>query len=234
MISETIVACSNCTQLLLGFCVIQEFRHRAKLLSSFAPILEIVDVRMGQSNHAKLTYTLQLLPGFIFGCANRGLLVEARAPGCIARDRNVRGGVRQHSQPCSGRPERDGRKKDKIGVVPRGDTVLMSGAADEPSRPPPIKSEMVSELVNCYIAPLSLRDRGQYGDWKAIMATVGQGTTTSAAGRAPNAFHKDVEDFSGHCAYIRSVYILGTRIWRDSSDSQRKMMKSIAPSFFWI
>jgi hypothetical protein len=64
------------------------------------------------------------------------------------------------------------------------------------------------------------------------MATVRDGTTTSAAGDAPNAFHKDVEEFSGHCAYIRSVYIFAIRIWRDSTADQRKMMESIAPSFF--
>jgi hypothetical protein len=64
------------------------------------------------------------------------------------------------------------------------------------------------------------------------MATVGQGTATSAAGQAPNAFHKDVEDFSGHCAYIRSVYVLTMRIWRDSNDDERKRMEGIAPSFF--
>jgi AbiU2 len=47
----------------------------------------------------------------------------------------------------------------------------------------------------------------------------------------PDDFTKEVNDFSTHCAYIRSVYVLATRIWRDSSEGQRKLMESIAPSF---
>ena len=49
---------------------------------------------------------------------------------------------------------------------------------------------------------------------------------------APDDFNKEVRDFSAHCAYIRSVYVLAARIWRDSNDEQRKLMESIAPSFF--
>lgn len=49
---------------------------------------------------------------------------------------------------------------------------------------------------------------------------------------APDDFNKGVRDFSAHCAYIRSVYVLAARIWRDSNDEQRKLMESIAPSFF--
>src|SRR5882724_4012499 len=62
MIGETIIAGSNGTHLPFGFRVIQEFRDRAKLLSSLAPILGIVDVRMGQSDHAKLPISVRLLP----------------------------------------------------------------------------------------------------------------------------------------------------------------------------
>jgi hypothetical protein len=49
---------------------------------------------------------------------------------------------------------------------------------------------------------------------------------------APDDFTKEVNEFSTHCAYIRSVYVLATRIWRDSSKAQRKLMESTAPSFF--
>jgi len=49
---------------------------------------------------------------------------------------------------------------------------------------------------------------------------------------SPGDFNEEVKDFSAHCAYIRSVYILAARIWRDSSEEQRKLMESIAPSFF--
>src|SRR5437667_4438935 len=62
MIGETIIAGSNGTHLPFGFCVIQEFRDGAKLLSSLAPILGIVDVRMDQSNHAKSPIPFRLLP----------------------------------------------------------------------------------------------------------------------------------------------------------------------------
>src|SRR5437879_6090782 len=58
MIGETIIACSNGAHLPFGFCVIQEFRDGAKLLSSLVPILGIVDERMGQGIHAKCLYPL--------------------------------------------------------------------------------------------------------------------------------------------------------------------------------
>jgi hypothetical protein len=66
----------------------------------------------------------------------------------------------------------------------------------------------------------------------AIMGTVSGKPASSAAIQAPDDFNKEVEDFSGHCAYIRSVYVLATRIWRDCTDDERKRMEGIAPSFF--
>jgi hypothetical protein len=57
--------------------------------------------------------------------------------------------------------------------------------------------------------------------------------TPSLAPRAtPPVSHKEVEEFSGHCVFIRSVYLFMTRIWRDSNDSDRRMMEAIAPLFF--
>jgi AbiU2 len=45
-------------------------------------------------------------------------------------------------------------------------------------------------------------------------------------------FENDVKEFSSHCAYIRTVYVLAVRIWRDSSEDERKLMEGISPSFF--
>jgi hypothetical protein len=43
---------------------------------------------------------------------------------------------------------------------------------------------------------------------------------------------KEVEEFSAHCVYIRSVYTFMMRVWRDSDDAERKVMEAIAPFFF--
>jgi hypothetical protein len=42
----------------------------------------------------------------------------------------------------------------------------------------------------------------------------------------------EVNEFSSHCVFIRSVYVMGMRIWRDSNESERKTMEALAPSFF--
>jgi AbiU2 len=49
---------------------------------------------------------------------------------------------------------------------------------------------------------------------------------------APSVTKKDVEDFSGHCVLIRSVWLFTMRIWRDSYEQERKTMEAIAPSIF--
>ena len=54
----------------------------------------------------------------------------------------------------------------------------------------------------------------------------------AAGAEAPDAFHKEVKDFSSHCAYIRTVYVLATRIWRDCNEQERKAMEPIAPALF--
>jgi AbiU2 len=48
----------------------------------------------------------------------------------------------------------------------------------------------------------------------------------------PNVSTKEVEEFSAHCVYIRSVYTFMMRIWRDSDEGERKVMEAIAPLFF--
>jgi hypothetical protein len=62
--------------------------------------------------------------------------------------------------------------------------------------------------------------------------TMAATTQNASAQGAPDDFTKEVNDFSAHCAYIRTVYVLAKHIWRDSSEEQRKLMVSIAPSFF--
>ncbi len=58
------------------------------------------------------------------------------------------------------------------------------------------------------------------------------GMKSNASSSSQCAFESDVKEFSNHCAYIRTVYVLAIRIWRDSSDEERKMMEGISPSFF--
>jgi hypothetical protein len=43
---------------------------------------------------------------------------------------------------------------------------------------------------------------------------------------------KEVEDFSSHCSYVRSVYKVGLRIWRDSTEVERKAMEATARGLF--
>jgi len=64
------------------------------------------------------------------------------------------------------------------------------------------------------------------------MTTPANAPGVAPAAEAPNEFHKEVENFSAHCAYIRSVYILAMRIWRDPGDKERRIMDDVAPSFF--
>jgi hypothetical protein len=41
---------------------------------------------------------------------------------------------------------------------------------------------------------------------------------------------KEVEEFSAHCVYIRSVYTFMMRIWRDSDDGERQVMEAMIRS----
>jgi AbiU2 len=53
------------------------------------------------------------------------------------------------------------------------------------------------------------------------------------AGQAtPSVTKKDVEDFSGHCVLILSVWVFSMRIFRDSDEAERSMMELTAPSIF--
>jgi len=48
----------------------------------------------------------------------------------------------------------------------------------------------------------------------------------------PQVSSKEVAEFRDHCVYIRSVYTLMMRIWKDSNEDERKMMEGISPLFF--
>lgn len=45
-------------------------------------------------------------------------------------------------------------------------------------------------------------------------------------------FDSEVTEFSSHCAYIRTVFTLTVRIWRDSTEDERTLMEKTSPSFF--
>lgn len=62
------------------------------------------------------------------------------------------------------------------------------------------------------------------GSQEAAAPTTPQGASTG--------FDDEVKEFSSHCAYIRTVFTLTLRIWRDSTDDERRMMERISPSFF--
>lgn len=69
--------------------------------------------------------------------------------------------------------------------------------------------------------------------WKEVIRTAFD-TAASALGTTPQPelSDKEVEEFSAHCVYIRSVYTFTMRIWRDSDETERKVMEAIAPLFF--
>jgi hypothetical protein len=70
--------------------------------------------------------------------------------------------------------------------------------------------------------------------WKDVIRTAFDAADEAlrpiAAG--PDVTKQEVEEFSGHCVYIRSVYTLMMRIWRDSDEYERNVMESVAPLFF--
>jgi AbiU2 len=47
-----------------------------------------------------------------------------------------------------------------------------------------------------------------------------------------NVTVKEVEDFSNHCVYIRSLYTFATRIFRNASADEQAAMQAIAPLVF--
>jgi hypothetical protein len=71
--------------------------------------------------------------------------------------------------------------------------------------------------------------------WKEVIRAafdVADAASPPGAAAASNVSQKEVEEFSGHCVFIRSVYKFMMRIWRDSDDGERKVMEAVAPLFF--
>jgi len=71
--------------------------------------------------------------------------------------------------------------------------------------------------------------------WKEVIRAAFDAADTASppgAATAPSVSPKEVEEFSAHCVYIRSVYTFMMRIWRDSDDAERKVMEAVAPLFF--
>jgi hypothetical protein len=71
--------------------------------------------------------------------------------------------------------------------------------------------------------------------WKDVIRTaLDAADAASASTKAPltPVSKEEVQKFSEHCVYIRSVWVLMMRIWRDSDENERKLMEGIAPLFF--
>jgi hypothetical protein len=47
-----------------------------------------------------------------------------------------------------------------------------------------------------------------------------------------NLSDKEVKAFSEHCVFIRSVYLFGVRLFKDSDHIERALMATVAPLFF--
>jgi hypothetical protein len=71
--------------------------------------------------------------------------------------------------------------------------------------------------------------------WREVIRTAldaADAASAPAEETATKVSIKEVQDFSNHCVYIRSVYRFAMRIFRDSDESERKSMESLAPSIF--
>ena len=63
-------------------------------------------------------------------------------------------------------------------------------------------------------------------------SVTGKGGKSMQNARPEKVADSEINEFSSHCVHIRSVYVLGMRIWRDSTAAERKLMQKLAPSFF--
>jgi hypothetical protein len=71
--------------------------------------------------------------------------------------------------------------------------------------------------------------------WKEVIRTALDAADAASAPKkaTPTAVSKEeVQKFSEHCVYIRSIWTLMMRIWRDSDENERKIIEGIAPLFF--
>jgi hypothetical protein len=71
--------------------------------------------------------------------------------------------------------------------------------------------------------------------WKEVIRTAfdaADGASASKKGPPAPVSKEEVQKFSEHCVYIRSVWVLMMRIWRDSDETERKLMEGVASLFF--
>jgi hypothetical protein len=71
--------------------------------------------------------------------------------------------------------------------------------------------------------------------WQSVIRTAfdaAEGKSQAKRLAGQRASKQEVTDFANHCVYIRSVYLFMLRIWRDSSEDERKSMKGVAQLFF--
>jgi hypothetical protein len=69
--------------------------------------------------------------------------------------------------------------------------------------------------------------------WREVIRTALQATVTPPASKQADPLtQKEVEDFSEHCVYIRSVYLFAVRIWRDCNAEEIAAMNAVAPLIF--
>ena len=71
--------------------------------------------------------------------------------------------------------------------------------------------------------------------WRAVVRTALEAANASPAGAdvaEVEVSNNDIEDFSDHCVFIRSVWTIATRIWRDGGAQERQLWEKVAPSVY--
>ncbi len=69
--------------------------------------------------------------------------------------------------------------------------------------------------------------------WREVIRTALDATNSSPPPKQTEPISiAEIEEFSDHCVYIRSVYISATRLWRDCNEQEIGVMNAIAPLFF--
>jgi hypothetical protein len=69
--------------------------------------------------------------------------------------------------------------------------------------------------------------------WREVVRTALEAASPPPPSKKPDPVtNKEIEDFSGHCVYIRSVYLFAIRLLRDCNEQEMASMKAIAPSIF--
>jgi hypothetical protein len=68
--------------------------------------------------------------------------------------------------------------------------------------------------------------------WPELNELLDYAARVKTEGAMSNLTNKEVEVFSEHCVFIRSVYHLMLRLCRDSNSAERTSMMAIAPLFF--